>query len=119
MPSTKAHLAIGAAVGAGAWFVYCRLTNRGLKLSDLLVAAGTGACVAILPDLLEPALHPHHRSFFHSMTTASLLVWGTQKVWENPSLTRDQKMHCTVSTMAYASHLLADGCTPKGIPPLL
>ena len=40
---------------------------------------------AILPDILEPALHSHHRSVFHSLAAVSALSYGLKKANENPN----------------------------------
>jgi hypothetical protein len=29
-----------------------------------------------VPDLIEPAIHPHHRQFFHSWLFAGALAYG-------------------------------------------
>lgn len=36
-----------------------------------LVAAATAAGCGTLPDIIEPALHPNHRQFFHSVLFAA------------------------------------------------
>jgi hypothetical protein len=42
--------------------------------AELLLATGVGMVVGLLPDLLEPALHPNHRQFFHSYAVTALLA---------------------------------------------
>lgn len=116
MPNAKQHAAIGAGVGLGAWFVYCRLTNREMKFWEFALAGSAGAGVALLPDLFEPAIHPNHRSWLHSYACAGLLGYGTKRVWENPALGREQKIQWTICCLSYLSHLVADGHTPKGLP---
>ena len=41
-----------------------------------------GAATALMPsipDLLEPATHPNHRKFFHSVAAALLVVYGNTR----------------------------------------
>jgi inner membrane protein len=116
MPNAKEHAIIGAAVGLGAWCLYCRFTERSLNLGDLLLAGCAGAVVGVLPDVFEPAIHPNHRSILHSYACGGLLSYGTKRVWENPTLNQDQKMQWTVCALSYLGHLVADGQTPKGLP---
>ena len=119
MPNAKRHAAIGAAVGVGAWFLYCHFTQRGLDFGEFLLAGAAGAGVGLLPDVFEPALHPNHRGLLHSYTCAGFLGYGTKRVWENPALNSDQKIQWTICSLAYLSHLFADGQTPKGLPLLM
>jgi inner membrane protein len=116
MPSAKQHAIVGAAVGVGAWYLYCRLTERPLDLGEFLLAGGACAVVGLLPDVFEPAIHPNHRSILHSYACAGLLGYGTKRVWENTTLSRDQKMQWSVCVLGYLSHLIADGQTAKGLP---
>lgn len=116
MPNAKQHALLGAAVGLGAWYLYCRLTERTLDFGEFLLAGGAGACVGLLPDLLEPAVHPNHRGILHSYASAGLLSYGTKRIWENPEISRDQKMQWTIGSLCYLSHLIADAQTPKGLP---
>ena len=116
MPNAKQHAIVGAAVGAGAWYLYCLFTERPLDLGELLLAGGGGAVVGLLPDVFEPATHPNHRSTLHSYACAGLLSYGTKCLWENPAVGGDQKMQWTICCLSYLSHLIADGQTPKGLP---
>ena len=98
MPNARIHMIIGAVTTA----VAALLDDKPSKVTHSIVAAPLiGEAMARLPDILEPALHPNHRQFFHSITTLyegvlhGLIVLGG---------------------VAYISHLLADGSTPKGHP---
>jgi inner membrane protein len=116
MPNAKQHALVGAVVGVGAWFLYCRFTERVVDFGEFLVAGGAGAGIGLLPDIFEPAIHPNHRGILHSYACAGLLAYGTNRVWENPEVGRDQKMQWTICSLCYLSHLIADGQTPKGLP---
>lgn len=69
-----------------------------------------------LVEFLEPALHPNHRKFFHSLTILGALGYGDYKVMSNPSLTDEDKLAILVSSAGYASHLAIDATTPKFLP---
>src|ERR1700722_7535097 len=64
-----------------------RSCRRGLKEDDNwaknpLLAAGTAAGCGTLPDVLEPALHPNHRLFFHSFLFATGVGFGLYKLYQ-------------------------------------
>jgi membrane-bound metal-dependent hydrolase YbcI (DUF457 family) len=85
MPNHNEHLIWGAVAGAG----YCLVSSsavrgREISLAELLGGAISGAIASKLPDFLEPATHPNHRSTFHSLTflvTTGVvaLPWAEQK----------------------------------------
>ena len=61
------HAFAGAMAGSA---VFCS-EKEADSLADLMVACGLGTFGGKLPDLLEPALHPNHRKFFHSLLFAA------------------------------------------------
>jgi inner membrane protein len=85
MPNHNEHLVWGAVAGAG----YCLVSSlvvrgREISLPELIGAALSGALTSKLPDILEPATHPNHRSTFHSkgflaMTGTVALPWAEKK----------------------------------------
>lgn len=79
MPNGRAHAIIGAGIG-GAAGLYAAQGEP--DYAQILVALGAifgGRAGGRTPDLLEPAIHPHHRDFFHSATAGSVLAWrGSQ-----------------------------------------
>lgn len=84
------------------------------------LAMGTvAALLPSLPDVLEPALHPNHRRFFHSLTFAVMLgcamrqayKWETTEPWE--ALAR---LAVLAGGAAYLAHLARDAFTAKSLP---
>jgi inner membrane protein len=85
MPNHNEHLIYGAVAGVG----YCLISSsivRGREISpaELIGAALSGAITSKLPDILEPAIHPNHRSTFHSKCFLAAagtvaLPWTEQK----------------------------------------
>lgn len=71
MASGRAHGVGGFVVGA---MLAAHETNRtGQSPLGLLTSGGFAAFATRLPDVLEPALHPHHRQFFHSIAFGALI----------------------------------------------
>lgn len=78
MANHHEHLLYGAAAGAVAYFMDCNLSGREFSVAEFLGATLSGMGSAKLPDLIEPAVHPNHRSTFHSVTfsaTALPVAW--------------------------------------------
>ena len=73
MPNAKQHAIVGAAVGVGAWYLYCRFSERPLDLGELLLAGGACALVGLLPDVFEPAIHPNHPQHFAQLRLCRLI----------------------------------------------
>ncbi|MCJ9429669.1 metal-dependent hydrolase [Kordiimonas marina] len=118
MPNRDIHVLAGAIAGA-------LLTKDSEDSNDtdpttsVLVGAAAGAVGGRLPDILEPALHPNHRQFFHSYAVLGLLgcgfyhaaKWSPETGWEKCL------RYLTLGMIGgYACHLLFDGTTPKGLP---
>jgi len=69
----KGHTIAGAISGTG---VYCadRLVRQKPIRPSQLIGAGVGGAIGgRIPDLLEPAKHSYHRSFFHGGSCATLI----------------------------------------------
>ena len=84
-----------------------------------LVAAGMAASCGTLPDVLEPALHPNHRQFFHSVLFAVGLGVTLYNVhqWEPDTDTGRLVRGLTlIGGAAYLLHLAMDACTRKSLP---
>lgn len=113
------HIAIGALLGFGGYLFYKYLKNEPPSLVGTLMSLLGGAFAGLLPDLLEPATNPNHRSLFHSVTLLALLLYGNYKVWQNDNLNEHQKLAMSLLSTAYSSHLIADSATTKGLPLLL
>lgn len=84
------------------------------------LAMGTAAALLpSLPDVLEPASHPNHRRFFHSVTFAIAVgyglrrayKWEAQEPWEQLA-----RMAALVAGVAYLAHLARDAFTARSLP---
>ena len=117
MPNALAHR-VGAAVVVGAVSVTQESQNGGItgkSLANTLFAATCGT----LPDLIEPAIHPNHRQFFHSYAMLGLVGYGLLKLYQWQPETQENRFLRSIALIAggaYAVHLLMDARTVKSLP---
>ena len=118
MPNLKEHLGISVVASAGTYFAMCKYYNRQPDLGELLVCTGVGLLTGAAPDAIEPAIHPNHRALGHSLGLgAGLAKFALTKCCkENGDWQEFQKILVGVAIVSYMCHLIADGCTPRGIP---
>lgn len=77
------------------------------------------ACLPSLPDILEPALHPNHRKFFHSWAVVGLLGCGMYRLYDwQPEDGWDRSIRVAGLALgaAYLAHLARDAFTTKSLP---
>lgn len=113
---TVHQLTAAAAVG-----IACLTAERGKQHPSErpVVGAILAAGFTKLPDMLEPAVHPNHRQFFHSVAFAGMLGIVTHKVycWQPDNPTDETvRFLLLVCASAYFIHLLLDAGTPKSLP---
>jgi len=116
MPNSPAHMAIGAATGLVVALVP---TDENKTTLDPFLGAGVGTFFGKLPDILEPALNPHHRQFFHSILVAGSIAYGLKKAYHWHPENETEKLFrglALVAGGAYLSHLIFDGATPMSLP---
>ncbi len=132
MPNLKTHLKVGASLGCIAGIV-CGLDSQNRKMrenpeasfdwKELLLHSlyGTAAGVigGVLPDVLEPALHSHHRKICHGMGALALSTIGATRAGKHPGLNPHLKTAAIAGCIGYGSHLVLDASTPRGIPLLV
>lgn len=116
MANAKQHALIGAGVGAVGWLLYCKLVDRSVDVGEVLLAAGVGMIGGLLPDLLEPAIHPNHRRFFHSYAATALLAHANRHVSQQLQMPADTRAAIHLISLGFVSHLAADAHTPRGLP---
>lgn len=110
------HAIVGALTGLVTYRLHKLNENEAPTIQGALGFILLGGFAGVLPDILEPATSPNHRSFFHSAALLLMLAHVSQKAWESQNLTDVQKLVISAFTSAYGSHLLSDSLTPKSIP---
>lgn len=84
-----------------------------------VVMGAAAALLPSLPDLLEPAIHPNHRRFFHSWTAVMALSYGMHRLYKWEAKDDSQKLWRVlglVAGSAYLAHLVRDAFTSKSLP---
>lgn len=116
LSSGKTHIEVGALTGLAIALV----DNKKHKMiHNPLIAPSLGALFGKLPDIIEPALHPHHRQFFHSKLVFAATTYGLYKTyhWEvQTSFEKITRGLLLIAGCAYLSHLVCDSMTPRGLP---
>jgi membrane-bound metal-dependent hydrolase YbcI (DUF457 family) len=118
MPNAISHAQIGAAAGAATYVGMSARFKREMSPAEMGVCCSIGLAFAALPDIMEPALTPNHRSIAHSVVVLLLLIAFLFWYCHDEDGTRDQfkKMVVASAAVGYLTHLVADGVTPKGLP---
>ena len=111
----NAHRVVGGVVGAGCYLGSCRVFKREPTVGEFLLAVGAGVLMASLPDLIEPAIHPNHRAFFHSTVFNGFLIFALKQAWIGQQ-SPEEKIAVTTLGFAWLSHPCLDALTPKGLP---
>lgn len=116
MANGKTHLIVGAGVGV----TVALMDNKKHPISHNLVSSSAvGALMGKLPDILEPAHHPHHRQFFHSVATFVSISAALIKAYQwtpESSLEKVLRGVILIGGTAYLSHLAFDATTPRSLP---
>lgn len=85
MSNRAFHVPISAAAGAAVSLYKSHGTNEIHKFWEAAGGAFGGAIVGILPDRVEPPIHPGHRSTAHALTPAiaAAALWTSRiDIWQ-------------------------------------
>ena len=99
--------------------LHSREVERGEATAWPLTGGGLAALLTKLPDVLEPAVHPHHRQFFHSVACAALVAAGWKALYEWQPQSEDGRFWRKVGMIgagAYLCHLALDALTARSLP---
>lgn len=95
-------------------------SKNGEPVDGKVVAMGAAAALMpSLPDLLEPAVHPNHRKFFHSVTLAVVIACGMHRAYKWDAQGERERLAralLLVGGAAYLAHLARDALTAKSLP---
>ena len=117
MANASAHR-LGAALVIGA-MVACHESQSGQVSARPFVAAGLAGILGTLPDILEPALHPNHRQFFHSIVIAISIGEAMRRLYQwqpEPPSEKILRSLLLIGGGAYLTHLAMDALTSKSLP---
>ncbi len=116
MANFKTHLLAGAGMGAFGYLIWKKVRKEPISLDGLLGASVGSALFAILPDSLEPAIHPIHRAIFHSLIVGSIIEEIARRKLKDARISPNKKIFWLIFALGYGSHLFLDGLTKKGLP---
>ncbi|MDX2142028.1 MAG: metal-dependent hydrolase [Rhodospirillaceae bacterium] len=118
MPDSGAHSLI-ASISIGGAVAAQEIKSDGKVTVKTVGYASVAALSANLPDIIEPALNPHHRQFFHSVVFLLTLSVGLYQLYQwKPETIVEQiirGMGLAIGS-AYIVHLLADSLTKRSLP---
>lgn len=117
MSSAAAHYAGGLASGLVTSFLDQNPAEERLMLGAIVTASA--AVGSKLPDVLEPAIHSHHRQFFHSLLVLGGAIYAVRWLWKwKPETTEQRCLRAALCGLlvGYCSHLGMDAFTPRSIP---
>jgi hypothetical protein len=113
---SEKHAILGALISGGGYLGYKLSKQEPPDLIETILSFVGGAIAGVAPDILEPATNPNHRSLFHSPAMLTLMAQGNRKVWQSEHLKESQKTIVSLLSASYASHVIADGKTSRGLP---
>lgn len=116
MANGTGHMIAGGVSGAVVLMHHRRKENKRVELGEMLVSIAVGIFFGLLADKLEPAVSPNHRAFFHSVVFFAFAAWQLYRLCCNEESNSNQQLAFKLIGTAYASHLLLDSITPKGLP---
>ena len=119
MPCGTTHRLINFTATAS--YLASRPEDQQKGIAHPLVGGTASALLASLPDIIEPAIHPHHRQFFHSIAFAGLVGYGLHRAYHWKPETDGQELLRIAALLvgsAYLLHLAADMFTARSIPVL-
>lgn len=95
------------------------LEHGGKQTGMPLIGGALAAFLTNLPDMLEPAAHPNHCQFFHSLAFAAAVGLGWRKLYLWQPEDEAQKLlrfALQVGCAAYLVHLSLDASTSRSLP---
>jgi membrane-bound metal-dependent hydrolase YbcI (DUF457 family) len=87
-----------------------------LSLEGVAGSFCLGAIGGKFADILDPPISPNHREFFHSVTLAAVVLFGKDRLYQLLDLDEKARKHFDWFLSSYASHLILDVQTVKGLP---
>ncbi len=119
MANFQSHLIAGT-ISAGTLDVGAKILKKESVEPEEILLFGAdlslGALGGLLPDILEPAIHPRHRKFFHSFAFLIITGVGVWYLWERTNIFKWIKWPVTILAVGVGVHLLMDSRTSSSLP---
>lgn len=128
MPNAKTHVQAGLFI-TGITSLGFGLRFRTFNPFKLVLSLGLSVVASRLPDILEPATSPNHRSFFHSFIFGLIVGGLSYYTWRRlqDELTRNEADKVTtfkalileivfIVLLCFSVHLVLDAFTKKSLP---
>lgn len=102
MPNRPIHIATSTPAGAGYAFYKSNSQNDLSRLLETLGGAAGGYVGGILPDGIDPPIHPGHRSWGHGLApvAAATVVWNQGLDGWQDRLRQHANYHAQLRTQA-------------------
>jgi inner membrane protein len=118
MVRKKSHKLIGIFIF---FIIIYDLALKGITLDFLILPILLLLTIygSILPDIIEPSRNQHHRKFFHSLFLLAIIIMFIARVYKDlisGEVSNIKMMFAFFMFSGYASHLLVDLLTYKGLP---
>lgn len=127
MPNSKTHITAGLIL-SGATSIGIGLRYRTFNPVKLILNLGISILASRLPDILEPATSPNHRSFFHSLIFGLIVAGLSYYIWQclKEEQTRNVDGVTTIkilileivliALLCFCLHLVLDAFTKRSLP---
>ena len=116
MSNLKEHVIVGGLAGAAAYLWFKQQRNEQPTAAGVIASAIVGLGTSMIPDILEPATNTNHRELFHSLGVSAILTSGMDNFMKKQDVTDEQKIVALSAFAGYASHLVLDAFTSRGLP---
>lgn len=110
------HMIGGAITTSLAYLLVSSAVGEAPTMGGLLTAALIGVPTGLLLDVIEPAIHPHHRGPAHSMLAFGGIIAAANGLWSDSTVTQANKVWGLVALAGIGSHHVLDSSTPRGLP---
>ena len=107
----SAHLWLSIAVAIGLGLLIWKLNIVSLTIYSLPMFFTTS-----IPDIIEPAINPHHRQFFHSKRFFKFLTICLAIILIYSSFTNSNGFFYFFAVLGYQIQMVCDAVTYRGMP---
>jgi membrane-bound metal-dependent hydrolase YbcI (DUF457 family) len=110
------HMLGGVIATSLTYLLVSSATGETPTMGGFFTAAVVGIPAGLMLDLIEPAVHPHHRGPAHSMAAFGGLAALANGLWCDSTVAPLTKVWGLVALAGISSHHILDASTPRGLP---